>query len=296
METRKSYRKRGTRDCPISLSHYYVGCRRTNAPCWQPEMMVLYVRSGQLTYVVEDTPISLSVGDVLIIAPEQVHQMTAHSPDVDVRYLTFSLDALVLSDYHIFQKEFVQPLRDGLLELPQVLRPGHPAHDRVYEILCELHTHTFYSPNYKIHFYVSTVSLCAALLPWCKKKETALSQVHIANATVYKAIIYLHNHYGEPITLNTVAKYVHLNPCYLSSLIKQETGKTFSEHLAQIRIEAALYLLRRDDLSMSEVAEKAGFGSEAMFYRKFKAVMGMTPTAYRRSQTLLRTPDCTYMP
>lgn len=282
METKKSYGKRGTRDCPISLSHYYTGCKRLLGPQWHPEMEVLYVKSGQLTYLVAEIPISLSTGDILILVPEQIHQMVSHSPDVDVRYLTFSLDALSLSDYHVFQREFVQPLRNGLLETPQILRPGHPAYDRVYGILCELHTHTFYSPNYKIHFYVSTVALCAALVPWCKKKENFLPEIQIANATVHKSIMYLHNHYGRPITLKTVAKYVHLNPCYLSSLIKKETGKTFLQHLIRIRIDAAEYLLRRDDLSMSEVAEKAGFGSESMFFRRFKQIMGMTPKEYQK--------------
>ena len=54
--------------------------------------------------------------------------------------------------------------------------------------------------------------------------------------------------------------------------------------MTRIRIDAATFLLRRDDLSMSEVAEKAGFGSEAMFFRRFKAATGMTPKAYRKQQ------------
>ena len=180
MEIHKSYSKRGTRDCPISISHYYVGCKHPKEPQWHPEMKVLYLRSGQLTYVVEDAPVSLSTGDVLIIAPEQVHEMTAYSPDVDVRYLTFSLDALELPDYHVFQQEFVKPLRSGLLEMPQVLRSEHPAHDQVHSILSELHTHTYYSPNYKVKFYAATVSLCAALVPWCKKKENVLPETPVS--------------------------------------------------------------------------------------------------------------------
>ena len=210
--------------------------------------------------------------------------MTAKVCWLNVRFLTFSLDALELPDYHFFQQEFVKPLRNGLLEIPQVLRPDHPAHDQVHSILSELHTHTHYSPNYKIHFFVATISLCAALLPWCKKKENILPAIQISNASVYKAIMYLHNNYGKPITLEAVAKFVHLNPSYLSDLIRKETGKTFSQHLTRIRVDAAEYLLRRDDLSMSRVAEKAGFGSESMFFRKFKAAMGMTPKEYQKQQ------------
>ena len=281
METQKSYRKWGTQDCPISL-RFFAGMKTRPYSHWHPEVEILFVEKGQATFLVEEQPISLSAEEVLIIAPEQPHRILVHSPDVLVRYLTFSLDVLELPDYHIFQKEFVKPLRSGELELPQVLRAEHPAHRQIYGILKELHAKPIYSPDYKIKFYAATVSLCAALLPWCKKKEDVLPEIRISNATVYKAIIYLHNHYTEPVTLDKVAKWVHLNPCYLSTLIKQETGMTFLQYLAKIRIEAAEYLLRRDDLSMSEVAEKAGFGSECVFFRRFKAATGMTPKAYRK--------------
>lgn len=281
METQKSYRKWGTRDCPISL-HFFAGMKTRPYSHWHPEVEILFVEKGQATFLVEEQPISLSAEEVLIIAPEKPHRILAHSPDVLVRYLTFSLDVLELPDYHIFQKEFVKPLRSGELELPQVLRAEHPAHRQIYGILKELHTKPIYSPDYKIKFYAATVSLCAALLPWCKKKEDVLPEIRISNATVYKAIIYLHNHYTEPVTLDKVAKWVHLNPCYLSTRIKQETGQTFLQYLTKIRIEAATFLLRRDDLSMSEVAEKTGFGSESVFFRRFKAAKGMTPKAYRK--------------
>lgn len=286
MEIRKSYRKWGTRDCPISLLHFHAGMKVIPYAHWHPEVEILFLKAGQVTFLVEEQRISLSAEEVLLIAPEQSHRIIAYSPDVDVRYLTFSLDVLELPDYHVFQKKFVQPLRSGTLELPQVLRAGHPAHRQIYGILKELQTSPIYSPNYKIKFYAATVSLCAALLPWCKKKEDVLPEIQISNATVHKAIMYLHNRYAEPVTLEMVAKRVHLNPCYLSSLIRQETGRTFLQHLTRIRIEAAEFLLRRDDLSMSEVAEKAGFGSESVFFRRFKAATGMTPKAYQKQQMM----------
>lgn len=227
MEKQKSYRKWGTRDCPISLLHFHAGMKVMPYAHWHPEVEILFVKEGRVTYLVEDQSVFLSVEDVLLIAPEQSHRIVASSPDADVRYVTFSLDVLELPEHHVFQKEFVQPLRSGALVLPQVLRPEHPAHRRVYEILKELHTHPIYTTNYKITFYAATVSLCAALIPWCKKKENIPSEILIANTTVHKAVMYLHNHYAEPVTLEMVAKRVHLNPCYLSALIKQETGQTF---------------------------------------------------------------------
>lgn len=282
MEKHKSYKKRGTPDCPISLSYYRAGTKMPSHPHWHPEIEILFAKAGQLTYLVDEAPIFLATGDILILAPEQSHQLQTASPDADVRYLIFSLDAVALPQPHVFQQEFVQPLRSGLLQLPQVLRTDHPAHDQIHALLSQLHTHPIYTANYKMVFYTYTVVLCSALLPWCKKTDGFLPSDSTTRGAVHSATLYINNHYFEPITLNTVANRVHLNPNYLSTILKQQTGKSFLQYLTQVRVNAAAFLLRRDDLSMSEVAEKAGFGSEAMFYRKFKAAMGMTPKAYRK--------------
>lgn len=287
MEKHKSYKKRGTPDCRISLSHYHAGIKMAPHPHWHPEIEILFAKTGQLTYLVDEHPISLATGDILILAPGQAHQLLTASPDVDVRYLIFSLDAVSLPQPHVFEQEFVQPLQSGLLQLPQVLRSDHPAHDQIHSLLSQLHTHPIYTANYKIIFYTYTVVLCSALLPWCKKADGFLPSDSTTSGAVHTATLYINNHYFQPITLSSVANRVHLNPNYLSTILKQQTGKSFLQYLTHVRVNAAVFLLRRDDLSMSQVAEAAGFGSEAMFYRRFKAIMGMTPRAYQKQQQFL---------
>ena len=99
-----------------------------------------------------------------------------------------------------------------------------------------------------------------------------------------KVIMYLYFRYREPLTLEKIAAYAHLHPNYLCSIFKSYAGRTVMEQLTQTRVDAAKYLLRRDSLSMPQVAELTGFPSERTFYRQFKQLTGMTPKEYQKAQ------------
>ena len=95
---------------------------------------------------------------------------------------------------------------------------------------------------------------------------------------------YLHNHHSVKISIPEAAEYCHLHPNYLSTVFKQYTGKSVVEYLTEIRIESAQRLLK-EDIPISQVAERSGFRSECQFYKKFKEYTGMTPMTYRRRNT-----------
>ena len=97
-----------------------------------------------------------------------------------------------------------------------------------------------------------------------------------------RAISYIRNHMGEHVSLDEVARLVHLSPSYFSRLFKSETGQTFSEYLQAIRIEWAKHLLKNGDYSLTEIAEKAGFFDQSHFIKVFKQATGVTPGLYRR--------------
>lgn len=101
--------------------------------------------------------------------------------------------------------------------------------------------------------------------------------------TIRKAISYINNNYDSPITLKDIAGYLHLNPAYFSSLFHQQTGKTFSEHLRQVRIEQAKVLLTTTEHSIISIAVSVGFEDQAYFTKIFREYTGMTPTEYRQS-------------
>ena len=97
-----------------------------------------------------------------------------------------------------------------------------------------------------------------------------------------RALSHIRDHMGEHISLDEVARVVHLSPSYFSRLFKSEAGQTFSEYLQTVRIERAKSFLKNGEFSLTEIAEKTGFFDQSHFIKTFKQATGVTPGLYRR--------------
>ena len=92
---------------------------------------------------------------------------------------------------------------------------------------------------------------------------------------------YIKEHYNHDVSLETLSKLVYLNPKYLSTLFKKETGETISNHIAHIRIEKAKELMSDIRLKTYEIADKVGIHDSRYFSQLFKRHTGLTPSQYR---------------
>ena len=104
-----------------------------------------------------------------------------------------------------------------------------------------------------------------------------------SNMIVESIIEYIGENYMKEITLAEVSEYVHMNPVYISRLIKQEKNYGFVEILTQVRIQKASELIIKSDYRVYEICEKVGFKNSRYFSEVFKKYMGITPTEYKQS-------------
>jgi AraC-like DNA-binding protein len=99
---------------------------------------------------------------------------------------------------------------------------------------------------------------------------------------------YIHQHYGERLRLETIARVAGFAPDYFSKLFKERERTTFEDYVCGLRVERAKQLLTSTDLDASRVSELCGFGTPQYFSRVFRSETGSTPRAYR--QDALATP------
>jgi two-component system response regulator YesN len=86
--------------------------------------------------------------------------------------------------------------------------------------------------------------------------------------------------YREGITLEETADLLGITRSYLSRLVKEECGRTFTELLTEHRIERSKLLLLEGDTPLKQVHAKLGFSSNSYFIRVFKETTGETPYTY----------------
>lgn len=96
------------------------------------------------------------------------------------------------------------------------------------------------------------------------------------------AVLYIHNHYMENLTLSKMGSVVNLNTAYFSRKFKEETGINFIDYINQIRIDKAKHLLEEKALPIYEIARLVGYSNDTYFSRMFKASVGICPKKYQK--------------
>jgi AraC-like DNA-binding protein len=88
--------------------------------------------------------------------------------------------------------------------------------------------------------------------------------------------------YAQPLDVEALARGVHLSAGHLSREFKLAYGESLYSYLMTRRIERAMALLRRGDLSVTEVCFAVGCSSLGTFSTRFTELVGMPPSTYRR--------------
>ncbi|MDR9745730.1 response regulator [Paenibacillus taichungensis] len=112
---------------------------------------------------------------------------------------------------------------------------------------------------------------------------------------VTQTIHFILERYSGYVTLELAASVIGLNASYLSRIFKEETQRTFSEYVNQVRIDAGCKLLDSGRYSIKEISMQVGFTTHNYFFKVFKEITGLTPQAYlsnpgkRKNETKLPT-------
>jgi AraC-like DNA-binding protein len=87
--------------------------------------------------------------------------------------------------------------------------------------------------------------------------------------------------YARPLDVESIASGVHMSAGHFSRQFKAAYGESPYSYLMTRRVERAMALLRRGDLSVTEVCFEVGFGSLGTFSTRFTELVGTPPSVYR---------------
>lgn len=91
---------------------------------------------------------------------------------------------------------------------------------------------------------------------------------------------YLHEHFQEAITRDSVARHFRLNPRYVSHLFGETDG--FNATIRKLRMEYAAALLCSTDFTIDEITLHCGYSSSTFFIAAFKKLYGIPPGEFRK--------------
>jgi len=100
--------------------------------------------------------------------------------------------------------------------------------------------------------------------------------------------------YARPLDVEALGREAHMSAGHLSREFRKAYGESPYSYLMTRRIERAMALLRRGDLSVTDVCFAVGCSSLGTFSTRFTELVGMPPSAYRReaAATTSEMPSC----
>lgn len=99
---------------------------------------------------------------------------------------------------------------------------------------------------------------------------------------IIKLLDHIDQNYQKDLNLKEISDRLNINSIYLGQLFQKEIGILFSDYINNFRINKAKDLLANTSLKASEIGELIGYSNKNYFYRRFKSIVGITPSEWRK--------------
>ena len=248
---------------------------------------LIYVYQGRCRHYIESETIEMQNGDFCLLTPNSMHALSVTEDDAIVLNILVSLNFISQSFLHLLQgDEVILRFFEGILyrrdSSPYILYPT--GEDRwMHGILHDMYKESLN----KDYLYNASVANSVRQIFIHLLRNYQLQAVfsnplnHQANPVTIALINYIAANYDH-ITLKSTAERFGYNSAYLSQLLKQYTGKSFSEIIAETKIANAKRLLVDTSLSVTEIGQRTGYYDASHFTRHFHKMCGVSPLEYRR--------------
>lgn len=242
-----------------------------------------YVIRGKCTVYFEDEVRTLSEHELILFSPTSYHDIVI-TDDSLVAFITLRRSTFQSSFFSLLSRDdvlssfFRRTLTDMKTPNYMIFKSGDPHFIRIMlqSAMHECH----YPDEYSNNCCISLITLLFSNL--LRSSNDMPEMYHLSTGSDFSPVL---NHIRQnfrTVTLSSLADEFHYSKPHLCTLIKKNTGVSFSELIRQVRIREAREYLIKTDIPISDIAYIVGYNSSDNFSRVFRSMNGMSPLEYRR--------------
>ena len=247
-------------------------------PTLLPEMRILIIKQGWACPVINMIERRLEVGDMVFLGSNGILQVKESSSDVQGIGLSISDELFSLAIGNLVPSTFDGHLRDCMLRL----QPNE------MDFLDQLHLMLYRHLRQPEGSSQVTLHLLSAFL-WqvdylCSRNEQSHRESQTREQRLFTDFIQLVSQYApEHHTIDYYASRLCLTPRYLSSIIKQVSGKSAKEWIDDALVTRIKIDLKHTDKPIARICDDMNFPNPSFLTKFFKRMTGMTPSQYQGS-------------
>lgn len=235
---------------------------------FHPHIEFFYLEQGKMICQIDADSYEVEAGDFLIAFPHQVHAFEDGQDKPGVHMLFIVHPDIMPELAGIFSKR--QPECAVVKHLDR--------HPDMIELL-----HRMGETSRTKHPYRDTI-LKGLLLTFFGKllSMVKLSEPHNEETHALREVVnYCSFHFQTDLSLERLERDLHLSRYYISHLFSHRLNIRFNDYVNSLRISEACRLLRKTDMSITDICARVGFNTLRTFNRSFMKQMRLSPSEYR---------------
>lgn len=249
---------------------------------WHEEFMIFYIEQGQAIIHCNSRPISVGPGDLVVINGSDAHYVENLCHQLVNYYIILDLAFLLSNQEDLCQTKFISPLMQNRIRFQNQIKDDEELLQQVLELI---HEYQQQARGYELFIKGALYRILVLLI----RRHTALITDAAENSRHYNilhqlrpVLEYVNKHYDQKLTLNELAAMANMSCHHFCRLFKNITGTPPIEYVNHLRINAAVELLKKQDLNISQIAMTVGFNDSNYFSRLFKKYRRVSPTCAQK--------------
>ena len=242
-----------------------------------------FVSSGHGTFIFENETHILHEGELCIIAPGSAHDMLLEDDStiftICIRKSTFDTTFFSLMSRKDLLSYFFRMILQGENQSNYLMfftQDNFALKKYMRYMMIESYKQDMYSNA----CCISYVNLMFSSL--LRNYSQTIQFYNYEMGSDFSLVLQYIQHNYQTLTLSSLAELFHYSEPHLCTLIKQNTGYTFTELIKRLRLADAIDYLLNTNLKVGEIAEQIGYNSADHFSRVFRATYKMSPQEYRK--------------
>ncbi|MGI6255674.1 MAG: AraC family transcriptional regulator [Acutalibacter sp.] len=284
-EDKRELKSHGTFAFPVNISRKRLSSYGTGSfPWhWHDEVELTLILSGGIDYRVNDSRYLLRAGEGLFCNSDALHSGSRLESGEDCDYVSLTFHPRLLGGYEgcILGSKFVDALASGQPSSLQLSQKEHWQR-KVLDMLEEIYQLSQSRPEtYELEVQRLLLGIWSGLYRHRADQSGPPSDPERVER-LRVILSYLHENYGEKITLEDVARQVGLCKSECCRFFKRQMNQSLFDYLLDYRIGRSLPLLQEGEYTVAEVASQVGFSNPAYFSKVFRSRMKQSPREYQR--------------
>lgn len=244
---------------------------------------IYFLISGDVTYTIESRQYHVMPGDLLLISPQELHQICIRPEMSDYERFVLWVDPQLLGKLSTSLSDLTKNLVPNACRQGNLLRlkPEDAGHvQKLFEQLWQESENDGYGSDLLRQSLL--IQLLVTINRLGSNPSGHVEEVTHASKAVSKVVDYVNLHYSEPLSLDKLADLVYVSKYHLSHEFNRQVGTSVYRYIQKKRLLIARQLLAQGK-KPNEVYSSCGFTDYAGFYRAFRAEYAISPREYARS-------------